>query len=443
MGGDAVQYTAMSSAQAFTITTNAAGLNATYGIFWDNKTFKMDSAGTISLLENEETATPTATAKGSIPIGDNSVQKLRTYRDSSGDDIIYASSLDGLWAHDYANTKWLQTELKLPGHPTGGKGFTVWHDAALVSAGLSVKKYSVTDYAQIDNVGLDTFDGLPQLRGGDIVDACEGYNEAFFVIDSTYEGATSRSTLMGWNDKSWHVWWEAAADNINMYSCYVTDVYDYRVWFSTSGGTYYIIMQENISKPKKVSGYTYSTAGTEITPWFDANWYVGNKLAHKFKIDTDDCTATETVIVKYRLNHTYTDIASGWTTLGTIITDGTTTYDFGSSLGVAFKAIQFRFDLARGATTTTSPIIRYHVLEYSKIIPKRWGFEFVLDITKDYDGQSSQQMLDDLVTVAELETLVPFVFDETTYYVSVKTVDGTNYTGETREGEYKVFVTEV
>lgn len=128
---------------------------------------------------------------------------------------------------------------------------------------------------------------------------------------------------------------------------------------------------------------------------------------------------------------------------GKIISGTETTFDFGSSAGTAFKDIQFRLDLARGSTTTSTPDVRYVTLEYNKVIPKVWGWSMILDCTQGCNGVPPKTLLAALVTAAETETLVTFVYRSTTHYVQVMSVDSEELTGDTEKGTYRVFLREV
>lgn len=441
LGDSSAHYYYMDTSQVFLEADEA---DCTYGIVWDDKLFKTDSAGALAYCATPNAAAPTFTANGSLPIDDNSLQRLFLYYDAAGDDIIYAGTNEGLWAHDYTNAKWLQTQLKTPDHPTSGKGCTVWREAAYITAGLTVHKYVAAETATISSIGLDQADGLPQLRNGEIVKLIEGYNEFFALVDSTYEGATSRSSVMAYDGRGWQCWWEATADNKNMYGGIVSSDTAHRLWFSTTDGVYFIALPRTTINPKKNSAYTYGLAAVHVTPWFDADWQVGNKLAIEFVVSTRDCSADESIIVRYRIDHATTALAATWTLLGTITSDGETTYSLTSGAGFTFRSIQFRFEFARAAgTNTNSPILEYARLSYEKVIPKRWGWQFTVDCTQSYDNKSPDQLLDAVVTAAELETLVPFIYKSTTYYVRVQNVRGERLTGDGKKGTYEIFVVEM
>ena len=89
-------------------------------------------------------------------------------------------------------------------------------------------------------------------RSGEIAKFIKGYDEFFALIDSTFEGATSRSQVVSYDGKGWRTWWEATADNKNMYSGIVTSVNKHQLLFSTTDGVYSIPLYRTSPNPKKL-----------------------------------------------------------------------------------------------------------------------------------------------------------------------------------------------
>ncbi len=447
--GDAGQYYYMSTAEAFVVTTTAGGLNANKGQIWDGKAFKVNTTGTMLYAVTPNSATPSWTAAdggyslSNLPSG--SLQALEIYRDANGNDIMYAGTKYGLYAYDFANTKWIHSEVKMPGHTTSGAGLAVWHSSLYISGGLHVIRYTSGDIADITSMGLDQDDGLPTTRSGEIVKLIEGYDELYALVDSTYEGTGSRSLVMSYNGYGWHCEWEATADNKHMYSGSTSSTYADRLWFSTTDGVYWIALYAGIRKPKKISAYPYATSAVHISPWLDMNWANGSKIALKLYIKTSDCVAAnETVTMTYRIDHATTALASTWTTGTTISSNGVTTFTFGSSAGIAFKSIQFKFALA-GRGGAYSPNIEWFALAYLKNLTTAWGYRMTIDCTKTYNHKSPSQLLDGLVTAASATTLIPIGFrnDESgteTYYGKVHSMAGQVQSGMRKEGQYNVFI---
>lgn len=443
--GDDDEYWYMDTSEAFTETD----VTGSWAIEWGTTKLFMYrcDTNTIYYATVPNNATPSWTANGVLSIPADTCEKLFVGSDGSGNLVIYASTNYGLYAHDYANACFWATKALLPNHPTGGMGGCEWNNYSYISSGLDTLQYGAIA-GTLAHRGLDMDDGLPALRGGEIVDFYPGFNELFALVDSTYEGATSRSGVYIWNGSSWACRWECGSDNISMYSGFVSSVYAYRYWFSTSAGIYWMTLQRNIRNPKKISTFTYAAAGVHITPWLNCGTAVFAKLATKLSVLSAGNSATETIIVKYRIDHTYTDIATGWTTLGTIVAAGLSTYTFASSVGVSFKSIQFRFDYARGGTTTVTPSIQAVTFSYRKLNKFYDAWTFSIPATETYANLSLAQMETALNTLMTTETLLTFTYrdgrsaNDTHYVLIYPPLTQLAKTGEHYESTYQVTVVE-
>jgi hypothetical protein len=152
---------------------------------------------------------------------------------------------------------------------------------------------------------------------------------------------------------------------------------------------------------------------------------------------------TRSVAVQYA-----TDYSTSYTSLGTITSDGITTYTFGSNLGTAFRAIKFKLTLTRtaGSSTThenqlklTSPDVVSTTLEYRKKLEAKWGHQVQVDINRAYKGNTPKQLRANLVSAIESTTLVEFTFRdddsaERNYYVDIASATGLEQTGYDESG---------
>lgn len=452
--GDANNYWYMTTGEVFAETDEA---DATLGIWWDSKLFIFDSAGACQYTATPAQASPSMTANGSLPIADNELQRVRSYFNADGDDIIYCSTKVGTFAHDTDNAKFLHTAVKVPNHPTAGKGFVVWHDGLYTSAGLNVIKYIAGGTAVITKMGLDQDDGLPALRSGEIVEFIEGYNEFFALIDSTYEGTGSRSQVVSYDGKGWRTWWEATANNKNMYSGIVTTKNAYQLLFSTTDGMYKIALQRTSLNPKKISTYAYAATGVHIPPRFDAGTKAFPKLATKLTVFLADCSASEdddTVTITYQIDQAAGALTSAWTTLLTAQTsNGKKEVTFGTDAGIEFYDIQFRAALARRTTGTTpeyySPIIKGMVLSFVKLLGRKKAWNITINTAEAGLVSSEPKALTDAIaTILATNTLIPFTFrgdavSAETHYVMIQPYYGFTPTGRNWEGTYNLTAIEV
>ncbi len=452
--GANTQYVYMSTAEAVT-TTNAGAVQ--HWVEWDDKLWYIAASDNqIYYAATPNSATPSWTANGTlddIPAGN--VTKLYVDVDAAGNDIIYAATKNGIFAHDTTNAKWIKANLELPEHPNAGKGTCTWGDSAYIPHGLGLTRYVADAYpAIVQEVGLDKDDGMPTEYAGEIVGTVKGYNALYCLVDASQVTGTGYSTIMAYDGKGWYCKWEDGTADQAMRCGLVSSKTAYSLWFGVGSSVYSIPLERNLLNPLRVSGKTYKTSSKFISPWFDADWQVGNKVAVKARCEVrGDVSADEDVTLYYRINHSTTTITSawtGWTALGSAIeAAGETTIDFPNSTtptGTTFRAIQLGMALARAAgSPTETPVVVYLALDYYKAIPKTWGWQAAIDCSKlpNYHDKSPEQLLDALVTAAETETLMTLVWNDTTKYVQVQDVAFDMLTGDKPKGTATIIMTEV
>jgi hypothetical protein len=235
------------------------------------------------------------------------------------------------------------------------------------------------------------------------------------------------------------------------YLCWVT-------WDGTTAKLHYIQEPIGGGAPEQDPTYAYAAAGAHTTPWMYGGFEHLFGALLRFRVRGAYLTASETITVKYRLDG---DDTSGWTTLGTF-NNSTTQLSWGASgIGVKFKSIRFRFEYARGGTTTLTPRARAFILLYDKKPVTRRSYNFVIDVSRMKAEQANadtdpwtgftaaldfKEVLDKLVTVKDTYTLVPFTYDnEGTRYVKVISLPSTEIEihDSMRRGQIQVQVTEI
>ena len=448
--GDTFNYWYMDTSENMTMTSIAL---ANKGLRWDGKTWKMAVNGRWFSIVSPGVGTPSwtaADASGGLNDYNVTPKSIDVYRDSNGNLIPYCATTIGLYAFSSDDSKWIETELSLPEHDQTGLGFVVWHDASFVSGGLSVSKYVSATVATISEIGLTKDDGMPQLRSGEIVKFIKGYNEFFALIDSTYEGSGSRSQVVSYDGKGWRTWWEATANNKNMYGGIVTSANAHQLLFSTTDGAYSIPLQRTSLNPKKVSGYKYAAVGTHISPRFDAGTKAFPKLATKLTLFLDDMSANETVAVTYQVDQAQGALTSTWTALMSAQTsDGVKEQTFGTSgVGILFYDIQFRAALVN-STNTNSPIIKGMVLSYLKILDGKKAWNITINTAEAARvGAEPKKLFDSLVTILATNALIPFNFRDgsaasDTHYVLLSPFSGFTPSGPNWKGTFNLTLVEV
>lgn len=400
-----------------------------------------------------------------LPLPPGSVTGLFVARDAGGEPILYASTKKGLFAHDSANSKFIQTELTIPNHPHAGKGTIRWRDSIYMPAGLGVYKYiNQAGGAVLAVTGPDRDDGVPTNQRGTIKFMTGSHNELFAGLDAStapnitsgdsipyqwqsHHGSmvidddTGYSTILGYDDMGWETKWTASSAGRSLQALTVSDAYDeYRMWWGFNGEIKFMKIPSDIINPSFVSDFEFAASGTHETPWFNAGQAEVDKLALKLRVEVQDASSTETVAVEYA-----TDYAESYTSLGTITSDGITSYTFGSSAGTAFRAIKFKLSLARTTNTGTAnytkltPDVVSTTLEWRKKLPSKWGHQVQIDINKEYKGKSPKDLRAALLEAIESTTLVEFTFRDDSggtrnYYVDVASATGMEYTGTDERG---------
>ena len=395
-------------------------------------------------------------------------------RDAQGEPILYVSTKEGLWAHDAMNARFIKTEVEFPFHPHGGKGAIRWRDSIYFPSGLGVYKYvNGSNSAVLSVVGPDRDDGLPEDKRGTIMKSEGTHNELLMVVDSitsptitstddipfqwahhhvgssVINSDTGYSSILGYNELGWEVKWQAESAGKSITAIHVSNAYSdiserYRLWFGFNDVVYYMNLPVDIINPSMVDEFEYNTSGTHITPWFNAGQSEIDKLALKLKVETQGCSSTETVVVSYA-----TDYDETYTSMGTITSNGITTYSFGSNVGTAFRSVRFKLELARTNSssvtdyTKKTPDVVSMTLEWRKKLEAKWGHQVAVSLNRDYKGNSPKQLREKLISAIESTTLVEFTFrdddgGDRNYYVDIASASGLESTGYDERGSSTV-----
>ena len=454
-------YTYTSDASSFTDDTTDTKFLA----FWNDKLWGISNTG--QLWYASSIGTEVNDAK--LPLPDGHVTDLFVARNASGNPILYAMTKEGLYAHDSTNALWVETQLALPFHNENGKGTIRWRDSVYIPAGLSIYKYiNGTNSAVVSVIGPDKDHGLPSDYRGSISKLIGTHNDLIALIDGTLtpsvvdmfatgesavvNDTTGFSTVLGYNEMGWEVKWASSGTDQGkkITAGFVSDVggtltatNPYRLYWGFDGALYYQQLQSDIINPTQVVNYNYedSTDGIHYTPWFSADQVEVDKLALKLKVETADCNANQTVKVEYGTDYTET-----YTAMGTITSNGITTYTFGSSAGTTFRSIQFKITLATN-TKIVSPDMISLTLEYRKKLNTKFGWSVNIDINKAYKGSSSKAMRSNILSAIQSNTLLEFTYRDDSsanrnYYVDITNAQGLEETAYDERGTTQLLLTE-
>ena len=460
---------------------------AKYLAWWNNKIYFISNAGQLYHV-TAPNATPTTDALLPLPAG--YVTDLFTGRDSGGNSILYASTKVGLFAHDAANTKWVETEVDFPFHPFNGIGTRRWRDSIYFPAGLSIYKYiNGTNNAVITTVGPDKDDGLPSEARGTIKRLDASHNELLAMIDSTsapvvasdsvtgnfqwsavqhghgspvIDPESGTSGIYGYNEVGWQNKWYSPDTGRPILDTHVSNAHDgYRLWWVTKDEVYNMTLASDIINPSQLADFEYAKSAVHYTPWFDAGQVEVDKLALRLKVEASDLSTNEKLSIYYELDHTENplEIQSGDSDVTSTTMEavkGVQTFNFGDSTSVLngkpFRAIRFKIDLAREDSDTDaakklSPDLISLTFEYRKKLDPKWGHSVTVDFSKDYKDKTPMELRSNLVTAIESKKLVEFTFRDDSggtrnYYVDIASASGLEYTGYDERGRSQILLVE-
>jgi hypothetical protein len=449
---------------------------------WDNRLWGISHGGqlwyALTISDDDGTAVDDAV----LPLPAGYCTGMFVARDAGGEPILYVSTKKGLWAHDAVNARFVKTEVEFPFHPHAGKGADRWRDSIYFPSGLGLYRYvNGTNAAVLTVVGPDRDDGLPESNRGTIMLTERTHNELLVGIDATtsptitsadsipfqwsaqavtgvsglgaqvIDANTGYSSILGYDEQGWETKWVADTAGRRIDAMYVSNAYsdvneNYRLWFGFDDNLYYMKLPVDIINPSRVTEFEYETSGTHETPWFNAGQSEVAKLALRLKVEVQDSSSSETVQVEYATNYKETYSGDTGGSLGTIQSDGITTYDFPDSTtptGKEFRAIKFKLTLSRANSTAAdkkkTPDVVSMTLEWRKKLPAKWGHQCRLDINKVYKGKSPKDLRAALVSAIESGTLVEFTFRDDSggtrnYYVDVVSASGLEGTGYDERG---------
>ena len=183
-------YSYFSSATTVTDKTK----DAKYLAFWDNRLWGISDAGQLWYTLTIG-GTPVEDAK--LPVQSGFVTDLFVGRDATGEQILYASTKVGLYAHDMANQRWVETQFQLPFHDFNGIGSVRWRDAVYNPSGLGIYKYiNGNNNAVVTVMGPDRDDGLPATYRGTVKQLVGTHTELIAAVDATTSpGAVSSTSV--------------------------------------------------------------------------------------------------------------------------------------------------------------------------------------------------------------------------------------------------------
>ena len=436
---------------------------------WDEKLFMLDATGQLD-YSVDEGVTWITNALSTEPT--DSFTALFTYDDVAGGDAIYLGTKEGPFILNYDNAKWGTIgKLTLPFHRFNCKGANAFRNAAYFPSGMQVYEYQADPYV-LSAIGLDRDGGLPPEYTGSITKILAGHNYLFAFMDAT---ATSLQDLYPSGDYwdttiydeegfsaifqytppsinakgGWSVAHLGAVAGTALGTGVVATADDnYRLWFAIDGTVKFMALQETLQNPKEVASFPFAPTSEHITPWFDADNAVIDKLGFELAAYYEDLASDnqEYVQLYIGLNYdedTWTLLTNATYTDGKIDTSGETTFTFADDEGLAYKAVRFReLMFRRDGDDTKSPDCRWLRHKYIKLLEPKFAFSTQIDCSRNYRHRTSRAQLDSLKAALTTQTLGTFEFKNSKaserHQVRIANMEGIEIGGRVSEGLYQV-----
>jgi len=410
--------------------------------FWDDRLWGIDNTG--QLWFSSTIGVEVNDAKLPLPTG--YVNGLFVGPDAAGEEILYAATEVGLYAHDAANARFVRTKVAFPQNADAGKGAATWNgDIYICPGGMAVWRYDPTR-GIILSIGLDKGSGLPSAYRGKIDRLIPTHTGLLAVAN----GAASVNSIWSYSGIGWH--WTAREGSNTIESAHVSAANaTYREYHASLNRLRYSELRVGEINPDEDTISYDQIVGTRhlLTPWFNAGQNEIDKTAIRIRVDVSGAGSNETVRVGYALDYS----SSFESTETSINSSGVTTATFpdlgnnSSAAGIAFRAIRFRIILTSNVTATKTPDMKSLSLEWRRKIPPKYGFEFTLDRSESYGGKTPKEMKADLITAIETSTQVEFTFvdddgNTQNYYVDVTNMEDVEDTGHGEIGQTRIAVVE-
>ncbi len=454
-----------------TTLTNGAALGSAqacrYFTEWHDNLYALDNTGQLD-FSVDEGVTWITDAFSSKPSG--YFTSMFNYHDGSSPPqiIIYVGTKEGLLSHDNGSTAFRETELRYPFNNFAGKS-EWWRESSYITSGMQVYQYRTSGQgASIFEMGLDQNDGMPEEFVGHITKLLAGHNAMYAFVDATssvdtrdlfgaegdgglWDGVMADpnegySTIFRWggSGSGWSVVYQGPATGKPVLEGIIaTADNENRLWFGIEETVKYAPLPTALENPSEVSTSEFAAASENKTGWFDNNESVETKLAAEITGFFTDMSEDEFIKIYYGTD--YDDNDDNLTLLtnddfpdGQIDANGEVSFVLADGAGVAFKAIRFKEDLARGSTNTNSPDRRWLRLSFVPLLDVKWGFSVRVDCTKNYRRRNKKGLVEGLKTALKTQTMGVFQFRDgnstETHRVRIADMEAAEIGGKKHEG---------
>lgn len=359
---------------------------------WDDKLFRLDPQNQMRWSLNPmDPASWQDGGKLLAPPGHS--RQLVLYFTAAGDLVIHAVGKDGLYAYDFASTRFYQTSLTWPETERVGRA-AMWRGELYVPVGLSIYKYNPN---AVTMVGPDKDDGLPPNLMGQVQQVVPGHGYWFVVLAASQGGTLTPAMAPGWYTTeqffpsvsataavlvsagdAFHL--TAQWDNVSQVGDVITASTgdQYRLWMSTDTGVYTIDLPIGLHNPLQNPTQAYAEQGQLITSWWDMGWAELPKLALGLDVDA---VVPEGAEISFSVAF---DESPQWIYVGTLTSTGRRVFRLGDLEGIPFQRVRLLIAMKRGHGVRDAPYLRQAVLTYLRIPKMLLSWQVQLQLTDPY-----------------------------------------------------------
>lgn len=275
--------------------------------------------------------------------GDSRITSVAVY-----DDRLFVGKEDGIWAIESSVPRQVPVDFSSLRSSGNCKRMIAWNLFLIFPLLHGLERLYGT---QVDDFGPNKGEGLPSGRNGPIVDLLPLPGMVLAVVDG---GNTGYSSIMLYNTLGWHevirgaqngrmagVWYEVLADG------------EIRLWYNEGGSLCYANMSALTFDRSLDSRMDYAATGEMVTLWAGTDLADVPKIWHEVAIFWERAGATLTLYYQR-------DNETAWTSVGSTTTDGVVRFALGN---VSAKRLRLKIGLARGSTTTQTPVLHAITIE--------------------------------------------------------------------------------
>ncbi len=246
-GGNHSQYLIFAHGDGgFTYTSDGAtfhtnGKPAKFLAYWSDRLWGIDDTGKLwqGPAGQLRTSKSVCVDEAALPLPAGYVTSLFVGPDGSGRPILYAGTKVGLYAHDDANNRFIETPARWPKQDTGGSGATAWRGVIYAPVARHVYSYSPSRRTFDFAFPRRSEDGVFTTAGtrGAITKLAPTHLDLAVVMDGMGAPFTPADILLWDGSGATHV--HATQAWMSITAAVVSNAYGkYRLWWATDQGLF-------------------------------------------------------------------------------------------------------------------------------------------------------------------------------------------------------------